>query len=764
MSSAVVLPLDKKEIIVGSSKKPALHQDWVSRRGFVAYVAPPLDSSDQGLMGEWMERLQYICTDLHWLLQLSHQQFWCQVIFDESLHNCLDSFLRYAPRPYDIALELTGEGSSVHDQVTRLVFFTYLRMATYKESKESWLTASVFGEIIYQNFLFDIPKLMDLCALYGHSNGNLLSKMVSNVFTQQPNYLDDLRAAVPTILQVYINIAIQCGLETDSIDLVPQKLQERRTATSVDLVTMETGDFQDMVLYLADTALTLTSFLKVYPSACTVLHALGFCSRLAHMYEKLIPAFQSAVKQRQFDTVRQKKLLRNKLKQARLHLLMTFHLIVAHTCLQPVLDSISSEESGKNGQYIEEFLGVMSGVLGEKRFLADYEGQFSFQDDMDILSQAADVDEAHYRYISEAINTAFAAHGKRKKPKGNTNTGGRTSPDGSPCPAFALSSSATAPSSGFRVASAAAVPSSAAAAVFQAFGGGGGDGSASDEGGASAAVVTGVELESLICSVKDLLPHLGKGFIQMALEELGYNVEKVVSAILEDRLPESLRIVDFSLDSIMRPAITEGDQSLLVDTRRNIYDNDEFDVFNNPTVNVHGIHKGKKNVEETVLDDKESVKQLKSLYDAYGSMDVTSMYDPRVYDDEYDDTYDTNNMGADDADSADELTHRRPFTVPQVLRRPQPKQVQPDSSEEEEAPKDQFVQDPAKLREQREQKYASKNNRRPPPQRDVKGQAKGQGQSDDVVRNRRFKESNKGSRANHNRRAMADKKHSKGMF
>lgn len=50
-------------------------------------------------------------------------------------------------------------------------------------------------------------------------------------------------------------------------------------------------------------------------------------------------------------------------------------------------------------------------------------------------------DEALYRYILEAINTAFAAHGKRKKPKGNTNTGGRTSPDGSPCPPSASSSS-----------------------------------------------------------------------------------------------------------------------------------------------------------------------------------------------------------------------------------------------------------------------------------------------------------------------------------
>lgn len=53
-------------------------------------------------------------------------------------------------------------------------------------------------------------------------------------------------------------------------------------------------------------------------------------------------------------------------------------------------------------------------------------------------------DEAHYKYIQEAINSAFAAHGQRKKPKGNMNTGGRTSPDGSPCPPMAQGKTVTA--------------------------------------------------------------------------------------------------------------------------------------------------------------------------------------------------------------------------------------------------------------------------------------------------------------------------------
>lgn len=66
------------------------------------------------------------------------------------------------------------------------------------------LTPEVFGEILYENFLFDIPKIIDICSLFGQTNGQILSKMISNIFTHQPKYLDDLRETVPTILQVII--------------------------------------------------------------------------------------------------------------------------------------------------------------------------------------------------------------------------------------------------------------------------------------------------------------------------------------------------------------------------------------------------------------------------------------------------------------------------------------------------------------------------------------------------------------------------------
>lgn len=39
----------------------------------------------------------------------------------------------------------------------------------------------MFGEIIYDNFLFDIPKILDLCVLFGKGNGQLLHKMIGKV-------------------------------------------------------------------------------------------------------------------------------------------------------------------------------------------------------------------------------------------------------------------------------------------------------------------------------------------------------------------------------------------------------------------------------------------------------------------------------------------------------------------------------------------------------------------------------------------------------
>lgn len=69
--------------------------------------------------------------------------------------------------------------------------------------------------------------------------------------------------------------------------------------------------------------------------------------------------------------------------------------------------------------------------------------------------------------------------------------------------------------------------------------------------GAAAALgptVCGVELDSLISQVKDLLPDLGEGFILACLEHYSYDPEQVINNILEERLAPALSQLDRNLD------------------------------------------------------------------------------------------------------------------------------------------------------------------------------------------------------------------------
>lgn len=136
-------------------------------------------------------------------------RFWCQLIHDSSLHHCIDSYLNEARRPHDVtdAAELErAMPSDVHACQTslhRLFFLVCLRSSTHRESPSSFIDGQVFGDILYENYIYDIPRLMDICVVYGHGNdAALVSKMIGNVFQQQPKYSDDLRAVVPTIEKV----------------------------------------------------------------------------------------------------------------------------------------------------------------------------------------------------------------------------------------------------------------------------------------------------------------------------------------------------------------------------------------------------------------------------------------------------------------------------------------------------------------------------------------------------------------------------------
>ncbi|KAI5758617.1 ASCC2 [Gulo gulo luscus] len=747
------LPLDQLQITHTDLKtgklrtSPALHPEQKADRYFVLYKPPPKDNIP-ALVEEYLERATFVANDLDWLLALPHDKFWCQVIFDETLQKCLDSYLRHVPRKFDEWVAPAPEVVDMQKRLHRSVFLTFLRMSTHKESKDHFISPSAFGEILYNNFLFDIPKILDLCVLFGKGNSPLLQKMIGNIFTQQPSYYNDLDETMPTILQVFSNILQHCGLQGDGASTTPQKLEERGRLTPSDMPLLE---LKDIVLYLCDTCTTLWAFLDIFPLACQTFQKHDFCYRLASFYEIAIPELESAMKKRRLEDSKLLGDLWQRLSHSRKKLLEIFHILVNQICLLPVLESSCDNIQG----FIEEFLQIFSSLLQEKRFLRDYDALFPVADDVSLLQQASAVlDETRTAYILQAVEGAWEGVDRRKA------TDAKDPPAAEdPNGVIALAEPVGGPSSRL-------------------------ENSEEDECmGAAAALgppVGGVELDSLISQVKDLLPDLGEGFILACLEHYSYDPEQVINNFLEERLAPSLSQLDRSLDRQVKP-----DPTPLLTSRHNVFQNDEFDVFSRDSVDLSRVHKGRRKEENTrsLLNDKREVVAQRQRYEQYSVVVEEVPLQPGEglpyrgddYEDEYDDTYDGNQVGANDADSDDELISRRPFTIPQVLRTKVPGEGQEEDEEEEEeeeaedeAPKpDHFVQDPAVLREKAEARrmaFLARKGYRHDSSTAVAGSPRGHGQTRETTQERRKKEANKATRANHNRRTMADRKRSKGMI
>uniref|UniRef100_A0A8C2KVI2 Activating signal cointegrator 1 complex subunit 2 n=1 Tax=Cyprinus carpio TaxID=7962 RepID=A0A8C2KVI2_CYPCA len=593
---------------------PALHPDRKEERCFLTYKPPPEDGTPV-LVEEFLEHAQFISEDLEWLLALPHDKFWCQVVFDESLQRCLDSYLRHAPRGLDPSgLSSSPAVADMQRNIHRFVFMVFLRMATHKESKENFITPAVFAEIIYNNYLFDIPKILDLCVLFGKGNSQLLHKMIENIFTQQPSYYGDLNETLPSIIQVFDIILQKSGIQSENTgNSQPLKLNANKCLTAM---AMPEGELADLVLYMCDTCTTIHSFLDTFPEACSTFKQHNFLNRLSSFYEMAVPDLEKAVKKRNFNKSLQEDMWRW-ISHSRKKMVEIAHLLLQHTCLQPILEGSENMVS-----YVEDLLQNFTAFLQEKRFLADYDEQFPIADDISLLQQA----------FPHLYPLLYAG-----------------------------------------------------------------------------------ELESLLSSIRDLLPDLGEGFILACLEEYGYNSELVINNILGDKLSPSLDKLD---KAMARPV--KNELPSVLSTRSNVFDDDEFDVFNRDRLDMSRVWKGRRQGESVcaTLHDKQHIEEQRARYQAYQIVvdEIPIANDPSGerdnafgmddYDDEYDDTYDTNQIGANDLDEEDELLNRR-YEFSDYAHFRLFMMIFCYFDQNEAVKKDHFLQDPAVLRERAEARRAA---------------------------------------------------------
>lgn len=154
---------------------------------------------------------------------------------------------------------------------------------------------------------------------------------------------------------------------------------------------------------------------------------------------------------------------------------------------------------------------------------------------------------------------------------------------------------------------------------------------------------------SMITQIQDLFPDFGAGFIIKLLDEYGENIEQVTAHLLEDTLPPHLAGADRSeklpatsaIDHSKLPPrssqpLSSYDQQL--PARRNVFDDDEFDRLAVDSSRLHIGRQGQDLNADKILSDRSQAPTKSAILAALAVFDSD--------DDERDDTYDAEDVGA----------------------------------------------------------------------------------------------------------------------
>ncbi|KAK6939710.1 Ubiquitin system component CUE [Dillenia turbinata] len=241
-----------------------------------------------------------------------------EVARDASLHDFLDSFLKFRSRWYDfphrgakgvVAGVIVGE-----IELSRRVFMVLYRISCNRDPgarasdslssrdhaeshDESYLWMYCCSQIphvvlLQEKNLLDLPKLLDICALYGRGNEELTRKLVLNALQAQPCLHDNITAVVSHFLSIAHRMHERCSSLFEVLLSSGGLKDHGSTRLHVDL--LEVMDF------INDAIVTMDAFTTVYKPAALLLSfpvELSFgneelLTTLVKMHDLLIPSLQ----------------------------------------------------------------------------------------------------------------------------------------------------------------------------------------------------------------------------------------------------------------------------------------------------------------------------------------------------------------------------------------------------------------------------------------------------------------------------------------
>ena len=106
-------------------------------------------------------------------------RFWSQMCHDDALHQWLEGLLETFPRAGEEVAE--GRVAALQDALLHKLFLVFVRLCTYKESATDFFTPEHYGTMIYDKYLLEVPKILDICVLFGPCNPAITARMVVGI-------------------------------------------------------------------------------------------------------------------------------------------------------------------------------------------------------------------------------------------------------------------------------------------------------------------------------------------------------------------------------------------------------------------------------------------------------------------------------------------------------------------------------------------------------------------------------------------------------
>ncbi len=171
----------------------------------------------------------------------------------------------YSPVPTHNQVQLQQLAHRVLTVYSRLLSADALNMAVAPASTRtsdgppsSPLVAAPLRAQLYDNWVLDVPKLLDIAALYGSTHTSRCRQLMAMVFEVEERYSGDLAEAMTVTVRVVNDIVARspsCG--TDA-------------AADESGAVLSTQDWQSVLAYLVDITSTLVAFADVFPDSCYI--------------------------------------------------------------------------------------------------------------------------------------------------------------------------------------------------------------------------------------------------------------------------------------------------------------------------------------------------------------------------------------------------------------------------------------------------------------------------------------------------------------